>query len=533
MTTVSNPVLPGCYPDPSICRVGEDFYLVTSTFEYFPGLPVFHSRDLVSWEQLGHVVDRADQLNFDGIASSGGLYAPTIRHHDGTFWVVCTLVDQQDESRGGNFLMTATDPAGPWSDPVWLDAEGIDPSIFFDDDGRAWLHGTRRAREPQWHDQTEVWVRELDLAQRELVGLEHVVWSGALRDAVWSEAPHLYKVAGTYYLVTAEGGTEFHHAVSVARANTVTGPYTGNPANPVLTHRHLGRGADIVGVGHADLVEDGDGRWWAVLLGMRTYGGYHYNLGRETFLVPVTWEHGWPVFAPGEGRVPSRVEVPAAGSWSPGTAQGRASGVVRPEDLRWTTLRRPVAEFATPRGEGWLMTLRPATLTEPGTPAFLGLRQQHRDVDVRATLRAELAAGEEVGMVVRQSEQDHLRVFVVAEEAPGGEVTDDPGAPALVRRAAVIHRCHGTETTLGELELPGEGGDEVTFTVSARGQDYALRIQPAGRPSATLARADGRTLDSVATGGFLGLWIGAYATSNGRPTETVAQLRRLEYLPAE
>ncbi|HLS72415.1 MAG TPA: glycoside hydrolase family 43 protein, partial [Actinomycetaceae bacterium] len=296
MTTVSNPVLPGCYPDPSICRVGEDFYLVTSTFEYFPGLPVFHSRDLVSWEQLGHVVDRADQLNFDGIASSGGLYAPTIRHHDGTFWVVCTLVDQQDESRGGNFLMTATDPAGPWSDPVWLDAEGIDPSIFFDDDGRAWLHGTRRAREPQWHDQTEVWVRELDLAQRELVGLEHVVWSGALRDAVWSEAPHLYKVAGTYYLVTAEGGTEFHHAVSVARANTVTGPYTGNPANPVLTHRHLGRGADIVGVGHADLVEDGDGRWWAVLLGMRTYGGYHYNLGRETFLVPVTWEHGWPVF---------------------------------------------------------------------------------------------------------------------------------------------------------------------------------------------------------------------------------------------
>ena len=157
MTTAPNPVLPGCYPDPSICRVGEDYYLVTSTFEYFPGLPVFHSRDLGSWEQLGHVVDRADQLNFDGIASSGGLYAPTIRHHDGMFWVVCTLVDQQDESRGGNFLMTATDPAGPWSGPVWLDAEGIDPSIFFDDDGRAWLHGTRRAREPQWPDQTEVW----------------------------------------------------------------------------------------------------------------------------------------------------------------------------------------------------------------------------------------------------------------------------------------------------------------------------------------------------------------------------------------
>ena len=519
MTTVANPVLPGCYPDPSICRVGEDYYLVTSTFEYFPGLPIFHSRDLASWEQIGHVVERPEQLDYDGIASSGGLYAPTIRHHDGQFWLVCTLVDQQDAARGGNFLMTATDAAGPWSEPIWLDADGIDPSIFFDDDGRVWLHGTRLAREPQWHDQTEIWIRELDRETLALTGPEHVVWTGALRDVVWSEAPHLYKIDGTYYLLTAEGGTESHHAVSIARADAVTGPYPGNKANPILTHRHLGRGVDVVGAGHADLVDDGEGGWWAVLLAMRTYGGYHYNLGRETFLVPVVWEDGWPVLAPGEGRVPERVEVPGAGPWRPGVAQGQTCGPVPPQDLRWTSLRRPAAEFATPHGQGWALTMRPTTLAEPGTPAFLGLRQQHRDVDVRAGFRAALAAGEETGLTVRQSERDHLRLFVTLDE--GG-----------ARRAVVVHRRGGEETTLGEHPLPGAPDAEIMLTVSARGQDYALLAQVDGAEPATVAVADGRPLDSVSTGGFLGLWIGAYATSNGRPTRTVVELTGVEYLPA-
>lgn len=285
---VVNPVLPGCHPDPSVCRVGADFYLVTSTFEYFPGIPVFHSRDLVHWRPIGHVLDRPSQVDLGTVASSEGIFAATIRHHQGRFYVVTTLVGGTD--RGGTFVVTATDPAGPWSDPVWLDdAPGVDPSLFFDDDGRAWCTGTRLAEPGEWEGQTDVWLREFDAAQLTLTGPEHLLWRGALHGAVWAEGPHLYTVDGRYYLLAAEGGTEHGHAVSVARADHVTGPYTGNPANPVFTHRHLGRDFPVVGVGHADLVRTAEGHWWAVLLGSRPYGGYHPNLGRETFLVPVRW----------------------------------------------------------------------------------------------------------------------------------------------------------------------------------------------------------------------------------------------------
>ncbi len=510
MSLVRNPILPGCHPDPSLCRVDGDYYLVTSTFEYFPGLPVFHSTDLAHWEPIGHVITRAGQLDYSGIASSGGLYAPTIRHHDGLFWVVCTLVDQADASRGGNFLVTATDPAGPWSDPVWLDADGIDPSLFFDDDGRAWLHGTRLAREPQWHDQTEVWVRELDLASLTLVGPETVIWNGAMLGVVWAEAPHLYTVNGTYYLLAAEGGTEFHHSVCVARSASVTGPYESNRCNPVLTHRHLGHGADVVGAGHADLVQAADGSWWAVLLAMRPYGDYHYPLGRETFLVPVVWEDSWPVFEPGVGRVAGQVEVPFASPRERGPGQGGSEGPILPADPRWTSLRGPASAFATSTGTGWRLRLTADSLTGAGTPAFLGVRQQHRDLDVRATLRAPLRPGEEAGLVVRQSEQDHVRLAVL-------------GTPDGGRVARAIHRRAGVESVLGEVAL-GDGPLELGLRI--RGFDYGLTVG-----TALLATADGRTLDSVATGGFLGLWLGAYGTTHGGPTGTVVEVGPFEYCP--
>jgi alpha-N-arabinofuranosidase len=517
MTLVQNPILPGCHPDPSICRVAQDYYLVTSTFEYFPGIPVFHSTDLAHWDLVGHVIDRAGQLDYDGIASSGGVFAPTLRHHEGLFWVVCTLVDPSDPHRGGNFLMTAADPAGPWSDPVWLAADGIDPSVFFDDDGRVWIHGTRLAREPQWHDQTEIWLREFDPTEKALIGTEYVLWNGALLGAVWAEGPHLYKVDGTYYLLAAEGGTDFEHAIVVARSGTVIGPYEACRTNPILTHRHLGRKADIVGTGHADLVEAADGSWWAVLLGMRPYGGYHYPLGRETFLVPVVWEEGWPVFAPGIGRVTHQVEVPSAIVST--VRQGEvAARLIQPADSRWTSLRGPVDDFLSPRGQGWSLRLSAASLKDTSTPAFLGVRQEHRSLDFVVTLRAQLEPGEEAGLAIRQSENDHVRLAVLT--TPTGNV--------LIR---AIHRRSGVEHILAEATPDIAVGATLRLSVEVRDTVYTLAIAVDSGPALTLAIADGGQLDSVAAGGFIGLLLGMYGTSNGAESNTVVEIESVEYRP--
>jgi alpha-N-arabinofuranosidase len=272
--TFRNPILPGFYPDPSICRVGDDYYLVTSTFEYFPGLPIFHSHDLIHWHQIGHVLNRPSQLPLDGVRPSGGLYAPTIRFSQGTFYVINTLVD--GKTKAGNFIVTTTNPAGLWSEPYWLEsAPGIDPSLFFDDDGRVWYVGNRMAVHSQYDGHTEIWLQELDLGNMCLVGEPRVLWDGAAKGAVWAEAPHIYKIRDYYYLMIAEGGTGHHHAVTIARSTVVTGPYEANPGNPILTHRHLGLDYPIVGTGHADLVETQTGEWWMVLLAMRPYGGYY------------------------------------------------------------------------------------------------------------------------------------------------------------------------------------------------------------------------------------------------------------------
>lgn len=515
MITAANPVLPGCHPDPSICRVGDEYFLVTSTFEYLPGLPVMRSTDLVRWETVGHAIDREGMLEFDGIRSSGGLYAPTIRHDGDRFWIVCTLVDQQDETRGGNFLITAKDAAGPWSDPIRLDAAGIDPSVVFDEAGRVWMHGTRPAARPEWHDQTEVWVREYSPTAQALVGDEQVIWRGAMQGAVWAEGPHLYRIDGRWYLIAAEGGTEFHHAVSVARADEVTGPYEGSRANPVFTHRHLGRGAGVIGAGHADLVEAPDGSWHAVMLAMRATDGHHYPLGRETFLCPVSWEDGWPVFAPGHGRLLETMEISwtdaglAADTWQP---DDRRAGIVPPEDPRWTSPRVLPSEIASADADGaWQLPARSESMADAGKAAFLGIRQQHADVDATAIIDVSaLGEGETSGLAVRQSERDHAAVRVT--RIPDGLLIE------------TVHRRNDRESVVASRRTAL--ADAVVFDVRARGYAYDLVAD-----GEALATVDARELDASATGGFLGVWFGVFATSHGRAARGSVRIREFRYEP--
>ena len=268
MTIAQNPILKGFYPDPSICRVGEDYYLVNSTFSYVPGVPVFHSRDLANWEQIGNVLERKSQLVLDGATMSRGIYAPTIRYHKGIFYMITTNV-----SYGGNFYVTAEDPAGPWSDPVYLKVPegvdaGIDPSLYFEGD-KCYYVGQRQKQNARFFGDCEVWMQELDLERGCLTGPDYILYRGAMKDACWVEGPHLYKIGEYYYVTCAEMGTSFEHSISVARSRELTGPYENYRCNPLLTHRHLGRQYPIQNIGHGDLVDTPDGEWYLVMLGTR------------------------------------------------------------------------------------------------------------------------------------------------------------------------------------------------------------------------------------------------------------------------
>jgi xylan 1,4-beta-xylosidase len=257
-----NPVVPGFHPDPSVCRVGSDYYLVCSSFEYFPGLPLFHSRDLVHWTQIGHCLTRVEQLSLAGCRASGGIWAPTIRHHSAEFFVTTTNTEGR-----GNFIVRASDPAGPWSNPVWVEQAGIDPSLFFEDDGTVfYTTGYRGALQST-----------IDVDSGKLQCEPVSVWSGT--GGQHAEGPHLLRRGHWYYILLAEGGTEHGHMVTMARSRSPWGPFEACARNPLLTHRSWR--SPIQMTGHADIVEAHDGSHWMVFLATRP-SGYPpcYHLGR-------------------------------------------------------------------------------------------------------------------------------------------------------------------------------------------------------------------------------------------------------------
>ena len=268
-----NPILSGFYPDPSICRVGETYYMVNSSFEWFPGLPIHKSKDLVNWKLIGYGLSKSTQINYpDGLGNSQGIFAPTIRHHNGTFYIICTMV-----GGNGNFIITAKDPSNSWSDPIWIaDAPGIDPSLFWDDDGKCYYTGAGIVDNSQneWQGKNGVWMQEINPDKGELIGEKKQLTYGHASNARWAEGPHIYKINGEYLLLIGEGGTGEYHAVTVFNSNNIWGPYIPNHANPVMTHRHLGKDYPIQQTGHADLVQTQNGDWWSVMLAKRQVDGF-------------------------------------------------------------------------------------------------------------------------------------------------------------------------------------------------------------------------------------------------------------------
>jgi xylan 1,4-beta-xylosidase len=513
--TFRNPILTGFYPDPSICRVGDDYYLVTSTFEYFPGLPIFHSRDLVHWHQIGHVLDRPSQLPLDGVRPSGGLYAPTIRYHNGVFYVINTLVD--GTTRSGNFIVTATNPAGSWSEPYWLEgAQGMeDPSLFFDDDGRVWYTANRLKENRQYDGHTEVCLQELDLRSMRLIGEPQVLWDGAVKGAVWAEASHLYKIEGRYYLLTAEGGTAHHHAVSVARSDSITGPYEGNRGNPILTHRHLGMDYPIVGTGHADLVDTSSGEWWMVLLAMRPYGGYFYNLGRETFLVPVRWEEGWPIVSPGTGRVEFAYPAPNLPEHDWPATPARDDFDQPTLAPQWFFLRTPREAFwSLKERSGYLrLRLRPERLSERVNPSFVGRRQQHIHFTAQTALEFTPRSENECAGLALVQNNDFYYGFVITR-------TDRPVIHLIKRLAGVEEILVEQPIAAGRCYLKVEAHEQAYSFYAASDLDQWLPIAEG---------IDGRLLSTPVAGGFVGAVIALYASSNGETSTNVADFDWFEY----
>jgi len=513
-----NPIIPGFYPDPSVCRVGEDYYLVTSTFEFFPGLPIFHSKDLVNWNQIGHVLDRPSQLPLDGIRPSGGLYAPTIRYHIGKFFVINTLVDGLDKK--GNFIVTASNPAGPWSEPYWLeDAPGIDPSLFFDDDGRAWYCGNRiPLTGEEYNGHKEIWLQELDLEKMQLTGPKYALWDGAAKGALHAEAPHIYKINGYYYLMIAEGGTGHTHAVTMVRSKNITGPYEVNHRNPILTHRHLGLDYPIVGTGHADIVETQNGEWWLFCLAMRPYGGYFYNLGRETFLAPLVWESDWPIVAPHVGKVLFDGTAPELPEHLWPDEPVRDDFDKDALGLKWNFIRTPRKDFwsLSERPSFLQLALRPETLMEPVNPSFVGRRQQHINFEASTVLEfTPQTSNECAGIVLLQNHNFHMRCVVTLVEA---------GQPVV----KLIRREAGTDTLMAEKPV---SAGQVYFKVEAIGQDYHFYVAEDSAAWQSLGDPlDGRVLSTPVAGGFTGAYLGMYASSNGKSSENTAAFDWFEYI---
>ncbi|MFC2129416.1 family 43 glycosylhydrolase [Bacteroidota bacterium] len=506
--TFQNPILPGYHPDPSICRVGDDYYLVNSTFEWFPGMPIHHSKDLVNWELIGYGIHRPEQLELqEGLGDYMGVFAVTIRHHDGVFYLINTCVQCK---KGGNFYITATDPAGPWSDPVWLDAPGIDPSLMWDDDGKCYYvgHGNLSGKQA-WPDQQGAWLQELDLEQGRLVGRREQLTFGHANNAVWTEGPHLYKIKGKYMLIVAEGGTGFNHSTTVHHSDSIWGPYIADQVNPVLTHRHLGRDYPVHSIGHTDLVQTQKGDWWAVMLGKRYVDGYTL-LARETFLTPVVFEGQTPVFNPGIGIVQLEQERPDL-PWSPVEEKPARDEFDDDElDLEWNMLRTPYTEWYKIEDGKLSIDLRKEVLDSLVNPSLIARRIEHHNFSASMSMNFSSAKkNEQAGMILYRRSTCHYQFLKEKNEL------------------VMIKTKRGEKTEVARVKYKH---DKVILAVKGKGRELNFSYGPSEKEMKPMGDTqDTDVISFEIAEGFNGPYLGMYATSNGVPSKEKASFEWFEY----
>lgn len=509
MSKKINPIISGFAPDPSICRVNDDFYLVTSSFSYFPGIPIYHSKDLINWSQIGNVLTRQEQLKLDGVRHSQGIFAPCIRYNNGIFYVITTNV-----SYGGSFIITAKKPEGPWSDPFFLEgADGIDPSLFFCPSGKVYYVGTRPNHQGEKYDgDWEVWLSELDINHMKLIGETKCLWQGAMKDVIWPEGPHLYYVNDYYYLLIAEGGTGINHSVTIARSRNIWGPYENNPKNPILTHRHLGKDYEISNVGHGDLIQTLTKEWFLVCLATRQING-RSSLGRETFLAKVDWEDDWPVVNKGIGKL--LLNQPDLAITKDPLPKNNRYFFEEPIAIEFIFLRNPDrSNFEIDLKDNCLkLTNSKVTIKDLDSPAYVGLRQQEHNFTIRTKLLFNPNSNfEEAGLIIVQNNLYHVR-FVK---------TLSNGKNVL----KVILCSDGKEKLQKEIEIVNE---EIKLIMKTQNQKVTCFYQTSsGDKIKMVENIDTSILSTEIAGGFVGCTAGVYASSNGKESKNHGKFYWLE-----
>ncbi|MFT4205391.1 MAG: glycoside hydrolase family 43 protein [Chitinophagaceae bacterium] len=526
-----NPVLAGFYPDPSICKAGDDYYIVNSTFSYFPGLPIFHSKDLLNWQLESYALDRPEQLPLEGAPLSSGLFAPTIRYHNGTFYIVCTNV-----SGVGNFVVTAKNTKGPWSNPVKLpEVNGIDPSLFFDGDSAYIVYNSIPPDgKPLYEGHRTIRVVPFSEQSLQVAGSNRILVNGGTdisQKPIWIEGPHLYKINGWYYLMCAQGGTGYNHSEVVFRSRSMEEPFVPYQHNPILTQMFLpkDRKSPVTSTGHADLVQDNAGSWWAVFLGCRPYTGENYNTGRETFMAPVKWENGWPVIDLKGEEVKYRYPINAGREEKWQTFNGnftfRDDFKDRVLNSRYAFLRTPLEKwYSLNDTEGTLaLQLRPATCSGRSNPSFVGFRQSHLKGHAATELQfTPTAENEKAGLLVFQSENRYYFISKsVKDSKPVLELWKSNGNPykKINTVPSVLLASVPLPDTNAAVQLKIEANNSVyNFYYKLQEQDW----------KALQKNVDAKYLSTSEAGGFVGCMYAMYATSEGKPSTQKAYFKYFE-----
>jgi xylan 1,4-beta-xylosidase len=515
-----NPILQGCYPDPAITRKGNDYYMVCSSFAMFPGVPIFHSTDLVNWKQIGHVLDRTSQLDVHDTGISAGVYAPGITYNpnNDTFYMITTAFAGQS----GNIVVKTKDPMKGWSDPIKMAFNGIDPSIFFDDNGKAYVvHNDAPDKGKELyngHRVIKIW--EYDIEQdRVIPGTDKIIVDGGVdlsKKPIWIEAPHLYKKGGQYYLMCAEGGTGGWHSEVIFKSDSPKGPYKPAPGNPILTQRYFpkDRVNKVDWAGHADLVQGPDNKYYGVFLGIRPNEKDRVNIGRETFILPVDWSGEFPVFEDGLVPMEPKLKMPVGVQNKSGSEGFLPTGnftytenfLSERLDYRWIGLRGPREAFISQTKNGLRINPFETNITALKPTSTLFYRQQHSNFSFTTTMQYKPDTEKDLsGIVCLQSEAFNY-VFGITRKGNDYILLLQRNEKKDRRSAEVCSTIIAT----AKIDIK----TAIRLKVEANGDDYRFSYAIGESDFSSIGgTVSGDILSTNVAGGFTGCLLGLYATS--------------------